>query len=231
MPATNPRVAIPDLATTGLAIYDMDKTITRKASWTSWLFFFARTEAPARLLLAPLMLLPGLAFLLGFTDRKGLKEATHRLMMGRRVPRTTVERAAARFAARFGAAQELAGALEAIATDRASGRRLLLATASCRYYSAHLAARWGFDTVVATENHWDGDMLTHRIRGENCYDMGKLRMILDALPARPPHVRFLSDHVSDLPVLLWADDPVAANPSKALGQMARLRGWPIRNWA
>lgn len=213
-----------------LAIYDMDRTITRRASWTAWLLFFARTAAPARLLLVPLVCVPLAGFALGLLDRRGLKQATHRLMLGRRVHRDVVRRVSAAFAARFGAANELPGALAAIAADRAAGRQLMLATASSRYYAAALAARWGFDTLVATDNHWEGDWLTPRIAGENCYDMGKLRMILAAIASRPAHVRFATDHQSDLPVLMWADARLAANPSPALRQVALSRGWPVADW-
>lgn len=214
-----------------ISIYDMDKTVTRKASWTAWLFFYARTEAPWRLLLAPLMLPPSLAFLLGLTDRKGLKEATQALLMGRRVPREKVERAADAFAADFGARMELPGALEAIAADRAGGHEIWLATASCRYFVEALARRWGIATVIATENVWEGDFLTNRIRGENCYAMGKLRMILARLQRRPDEIVFSSDHWSDLPVLEWADVPVAANPCAELRAVARIRGWRVCDWA
>lgn len=214
-----------------VSIYDMDKTITRRASWTAWLFFFARTERPGRLLLAPLLALPALGYAIGILDRAGLKQATHRILMGRRVPHAVVARAADAFAARFGGANELAGALQAIAADRAAGARLVMATASSRYYAAALAARWGFDDVVATENRWAGGQLTPRIAGENCYEMGKLRLLIAHLGLRPPHVRFHSDHVSDLPVLLWADEPVAANPSPALRQEALMRGWRVCDWA
>jgi phosphoserine phosphatase len=45
---------------TPLSIYDMDKTVIRRASWTWWLLHYARTEAPLRLLLVPLIPLPRL---------------------------------------------------------------------------------------------------------------------------------------------------------------------------
>lgn len=214
-----------------LSIYDMDKTVIRRASWTPWLFFYARTEAPARLLLAPLLLLPLTGYALGLVDRAGLKEATQRLMMGQRVPRAYVARAAAAFAASFGAKNELRGALDAIAADRGAGFEPVLATASCRYFVEALAARWGISQVVATENVWAGEHLTPAIRGENCYEMGKLRMILASLQARPARVKFTSDHISDLPVLDWADEAVAANPSAPLRRVALARGWPVFDWA
>jgi phosphoserine phosphatase len=214
-----------------LAVYDMDKTVIRRASWTHWLFHYARTEAPWRLLLAPLMALPLAGYALGLLDRKGLKQATQRLMLGARVPRAKVERAAARFAAGFGAREELAPALAAMAADRAHGRQVWLATASCRYFVEALAARWPVDRVIATENRWAGDLLTPEIVGENCYDMGKLRMVLAALETRPPHLAFTSDHISDLVLLEWADAPRAANPSPALRRVAQQRGWPVADWA
>lgn len=214
-----------------ISIYDMDKTVIRRATWTWWLLHYARTEAPLRLLLLPLLLLPVAGYALGFLDRKGLKEATQGLLMGRRASRDRVARAAARFADGFGAREELDGALAAIAADKAAGHEIWLATASCRYFVEALAQRWGIDRVVATDNHWDGDQLTNRIRGENCYEMGKMRMILAALPGRPPRIRFTSDHLSDLVVLDWADEPVAANPSGQLRRVACRRGWPVVDWA
>jgi phosphoserine phosphatase len=177
------------------------------------------------------MLLPLAFYALGFLDRAGLKQATQRLMLGRRVPRAKVERAAHAFADSFGATNELQGALAAIAADRAQGFEIMLATASCRYFVEALARRWGIERVIATENVWAGDWLTPEIRGENCYEMGKLRMILAALPARPARVKLSSDHISDLPVLDWADDPVAANPSGPLRRLAQRRGWPVFDWA
>jgi phosphoserine phosphatase len=214
-----------------LSIYDMDKTVIRRASWTPWLFHFARTEAPLRLLLAPMLLLPLLGYALGFLDRAGLKQATQALMMGRRVPRQKVQRAADSFALGFGAREELEGALATIAADKAAGREVWLATASCRFFVEALAARWGIDRVIATENHWEGELLTPKIRGENCYEIGKLRMILAALESRPHEISFASDHISDLIVLDWADRPLAANPSPALRRVALSRGWPVADWA
>ncbi|MFN3370906.1 MAG: HAD family hydrolase [Sphingomonadaceae bacterium] len=214
----------------GLAVYDMDRTVTRRASWTAWLFFFARTEAPARLLLAPLLVVPLIGFALRLYGRKGLKERTQRLMLGDRVPRPTVERAAEAFVERFAAAHERADALAAIRADRAAGRRLVLATASPRYYAEAFARRWGFDDVVATRNRWEGDHLTPRIDGENCYSMGKLRMLVASIGGRPGPIRFASDHESDLPALLWADEAVAVSPSATLRRMAAARGWRILDW-
>ncbi len=214
----------------GLCVFDMDKTITARPSWLPWLWHFARSEAPARLLLTPLLLWPTLLFALGFYDRKALKQATQRLMMGSRVAAERVDRAARSFAQEFGGRYELEGALDEIARLRNGGEVLIMATASSAFYARHLAERWGFDLLVATGNVWRDGWLTPQIAGENCYGEGKLRMVLQAAPTSHGPVSFYSDHVSDLPCLLWADTPVAANPSAALAAAASARHWHIVSW-
>jgi HAD superfamily phosphoserine phosphatase-like hydrolase len=214
----------------GTAVYDMDLTITDRPSWTAFLLHFARHHAPWRLVLLPLLALPLAAYALRLTGRAGLKSAAQRLLMGARVPRATIAEAAESFAARFAPAHERPAALAAIAADRAAGRHLILATASARFYVEPLARRWGFDTLVATDHVWDGDRLTPAIAGGNCYALNKLRKALRALPRCQRPIRAYSDHVSDLPLLLWADQPVAVSPSRALRAMAAARGWPIVAW-
>jgi HAD superfamily phosphoserine phosphatase-like hydrolase len=222
-----------------LAIYDLDRTITRRPSWLPWLLHYAAHEAPWRLALLPLALAPSAAFVAGLTDRKGLKEQTQGLLIGRSAPIARVDRAARRFARRFGAINELPAALRQMEDDRRQGFRLLIATASCRYYARHLAARWGVDDLVATENRICANgRLSRRIEGPNCYGTAKLDMVRAHLAAAGiaatgtarPMIRFYSDHVSDLPCLEWADEPVAANPSAALRREAERRNWPVLDW-
>ena len=68
-----------------LAIYDMDRTITRSGTYTPWLMFWAWRRAPWRLLLLPFALLAGLGYAAGLVTRKRLKEINQSLLMGRRV--------------------------------------------------------------------------------------------------------------------------------------------------
>ncbi len=212
-----------------IALYDMDKTITRTPSWMPWLLFWARAEAPWRLLLLPLVgaLLPFFPLL----GRKRLKQAMQWLMMGPAVPASRVQTQAEAFAAAFGEAAELPGALARIEQDRKDGFMIVIATASCRYYAGALAARWGADVLIATENRLGDGILGYEILGENCYGEAKRARVLDWIGGRSVEaMRFYSDHVSDLPTFLLADGPVAANPSRALAREARARGWPIVSW-
>ena len=52
-----------------LAIYDMDRTITRRPTYAAFMWRATTRLAPWRIVLAPLVLLTGLAYLLGFIDR------------------------------------------------------------------------------------------------------------------------------------------------------------------
>ena len=44
------------------------------------------------------------------------------------------------------------------------------------------------------------------------------------------HIRAYSDHVSDAPLLAFADEAFATNPHAPLAEMARANGWEIIDW-
>ncbi|MGI4879184.1 MAG: HAD family hydrolase, partial [Janthinobacterium lividum] len=197
-----------------LAIYDMDRTITRRGTYTPWLLFWAWRQAPWRLLLLPATLGMGFAYLAGAITRSRLKELNQALLMGASVDRAAVERVAAAFAERVVLRGVLPGAVARIAADRAEGRHVVLATASFAFYAEAIAARLAITSVIATRSIWHGDGLLPRIDGENCYGAAKLTMVEAwLLTIQPGHIRFYSDHVSDLPLFERADEAVATNPS------------------
>jgi HAD superfamily phosphoserine phosphatase-like hydrolase len=218
-----------------LAVYDMDLTITSRASWNAWLVHWAVHEAPWRLLLVPLILGPVLAYGLGCLDRKRLKELSHRLFIGRAVDAARLDARARTFARDFGARTEREDALACIAADRAQGFRILLATASSDYYARHLAARWGVFDVIATRNKTGEGTVLHQIDGPNCYGADKLALV-EAWCARQgiapaqAEIRAYSDHQADVPLLAWADAPVVVRPKRRMAALAAQRGWPVRPW-
>lgn len=218
-----------------LAIYDMDRTITHSPTWISFLVETARREAPLRLGLLPIAGLATGAYAVKAIDRGRLKQITQRLLLGHRLTTVDAKRAADRFADRLAHKGIFAGARAQIAADKAAGYRLVMATASYRFYAASIAERLGFDDVIGTEVEQSGDILRARISGENCYGPAKLRMIQAWMAAQDieradAEIRFYSDHVSDAPVLEWADEPFAVNAHGPLRTLARARGWPIVDW-
>lgn len=215
-----------------LALYDMDKTITRRATYAAWLLFWARTHAPWRLLLAPLALLAGAGYLLRLVGRARLKELNQALFMGA-ADEAAVAAAADAFAARTLATNVRADALGAIAADRAAGRRVVIATASYAFYAAAIGRALGIEDVIATESVRAGGRILPRIAGDNCYGPAKRAMVEAWLAARGLAVaplRFYSDHVSDAPMFERAAEPVAVSPSPPLRRLAAARGWPVRDW-
>jgi HAD superfamily hydrolase (TIGR01490 family) len=219
-----------------LAIYDMDRTVTRTGTYTPFLLHAAKALNPWRLALAPLVPFTMAAYAAKLIDRRRLKELNQRLLIGGAVPRARLTPAVESFADLIIKTNIHPGALRQIAADRAAGRRLVLATASYRFYVEPIAARLGFDDVIATGSITGLDDIIHaRIDGDNNYGPAKLRLIeawmeRERIDRAAVNVRFYSDHVSDWPALEWADEPFAVNPSRGLKQMAAARGWQVVDW-
>ena len=220
-----------------LAIYDMDRTITRRATYTPFLLHAALELAPWRLALTPLVILSMLAYLARLIDRARLKEINYTLLIGRGIAPERLEPVIESFADKQIATNIMPGAQASIASDRAAGRRLVMATASYRIYAAAIAQRLGFKDVIATETGLDGEgRIVARIQGDNCYGDSKLAMIQawlerEGLSREGVHFRFYSDHISDSVVHRWADEPVATNAHDRLIRLAKAEGWEVLDWS
>jgi HAD superfamily hydrolase (TIGR01490 family) len=223
-------------AAQALAIYDMDRTVTRTGTYTPFLLHAAKALNPLRLAFAPAVPFVMLAYAAKLIDRRMLKEINQRLLIGGRIPRSRLGPVTERFAELMVQTNIHPGALRQIAEDKAAGRRLVLATASYRFYVEPIARRLGFDDVIATGSVAGLDDIIHaRIDGENNYGPAKLRLVeawfkAQGIDRTAVHVRFYSDHVSDAPVLEWADEPFAVNPSAGLKRLAARRGWRVVDW-
>jgi HAD superfamily phosphoserine phosphatase-like hydrolase len=219
-----------------IAIYDMDRTITVRGTYAAFLVHMAISLAPWRLVFLPIVGLVMLGYVLRLVTRTRAKELNQALLIGRRVSRARIMPAVEAYADKVVAGNIRAGALAQIAQDRADGCRLLIASASYRLYVEPIAQRLGFDDVIATDHFTQGvDYIRARIAGENCYDVAKLRMIEDwmalaGIARAQAHIRAYSDHVTDAPMLGFADKGYAANPHKPLADLATQRGWPILHW-
>jgi HAD superfamily phosphoserine phosphatase-like hydrolase len=220
-----------------LAIYDMDRTITRRATYTPFLVHAALSLAPWRLALFPLVLLSMLAYAAGLIDRGRLKEVNYRLLIGGATDPLRLEPVIQSFADRQVATNILPGALAALAADREAGCRIVMATASYRLYAGAIAERLGIRDVIATETRLDPKgRIVARIEGDNCYGDAKLAMIQawlerEGLAREAVHIRFYSDHVSDSVVHHWSDEPVATNAHERLVKLAKAEGWEVLDWS
>jgi len=221
---------------TALAIYDMDRTLTRRATYTPFLLHASLRLAPWRLILAPFVILALIAYLLGLVQRGRLKEINYRLLVGGGIAPERLAPVVESFAAAQVRTNILPGALASIAADKAAGRRLVMATASYRLYAAEIARLLGFDDVIATETRLDSrGRVVARIEGDNVYGDAKLVAIQawlegEGMSRDAVHIRFYSDHVSDACVHHWSDEPVAANAHDRLVRLAETEGWEVAEW-
>ena len=219
----------------GLSIFDLDRTLTKRPTYSLFLLFAARRVAPWRLLLIPALAPRLLRYKLGRATRGSMKEAMHALTLGPSLDRSIAERVAADFAEQLTENGIYSEGRALLRQELSAGQRVILATAAPALYAVPFAQRLGIADVVSTRPVWSGDRLTHSIDGENCYGHSKLAMIEAYLRSaqidrRKTRVRFYSDHASDLPTFEWADDPVAVNPSARLRKIARERGWRVLDW-
>ncbi|KRA84422.1 HAD family hydrolase [Altererythrobacter sp. Root672] len=218
-----------------LSIFDVDRTITRKPTYSLFLLFAMRRRAPWRVVLTPILVPAALAYAAGLITRTRMKEIMHWVALGGSVPGEEALALAEEFAVQLHRDGLYPQAIERIAAEREAGRTVVLATAAPSLYIAPLAKRLAIDDVVATGAIRRGDVLTHRVQGTNCYGAHKLTMIVDALSERQidrqaMHVRFFTDHASDSAVCEWADEAFAVNPSPKMLALAQQKGWPIIDW-
>lgn len=221
---------------TEIALYDLDRTLTKRPTYTPFLLHAALRLEPWRLLLLPGALIVTIGYVLRLISRARLKEINQALLVGPAVPAERLAGIAESFAAVTIADNVHPQALARLAGDRAAGRRTVLITASYDFYVRPLAAGLGVDEVIATASRTDEDgNILARIDGENCYGAAKVARIRDWLAAKElvrggVHVRFHSDSESDLPLFDWSDEPVAVNPTTKLRRLAEKRGWPVIAW-
>jgi HAD superfamily hydrolase (TIGR01490 family) len=219
-----------------LAIYDMDKTVTRRATYNGFLLHMAFNKAPWRLLLVPFLPVGLVLYALKIWDRSRLKQFSQILLIGRRVPKAHFAKYLESHADLVVGKNVYPQLLARVAEEKAAGYRHVMATASYRLYVEAIAKRLGFDDVIATDLSTDssGHVLA-RIDGHNCYDTAKLEFVQGWMDSRGLkrancHIRAYSDHISDAPLLGYADEPFATNPHGPLARLAETKGWPILDW-
>jgi putative phosphoserine phosphatase/1-acylglycerol-3-phosphate O-acyltransferase len=124
-------------------------------------------------------------------------------------------------------------ALEALATHRAEGRPLVLATTSPVDLVSPLADALGFEGVVATRYAERDGRYTGGLDGGFVWGWGK-RVAVSRWAAGHhvdlAHSYAYSDSVFDLPLLHAVGHPHPLNPDPRLAAMAIARRWPLEYW-
>jgi HAD superfamily hydrolase (TIGR01490 family) len=123
--------------------------------------------------------------------------------------------------------------LQLLDSHRQQGHHLLVITATNAFVSRAVVDALGIEDLLAIDLVPDTHgWLTGAILGIPTFQEGKIKRLKRWLTIQgwhPAEVQtyFYSDSVNDLPLLEWADHPVATNPSPELRSHANLRGWPV----
>lgn len=214
-----------------VSVFDLDRTLTRRSTFTPSLLALARVHPPYRWLALLGWPAAFAAHVAGLMSRERLKRAMHRSLLGPAVPRALAVATAERFAEEVVATGLFADARAALEAERAAGRRLLIASAANSLVLVPIARRLDVP-FVGTASRWSADALLPGSEGANCYGAAKARAVEAWLAERggTPHLRVFSDHMSDAPLFELADEAVAVNPGRALARLAARRGWRVVRW-
>ena len=219
-----------------ISLYDMDRTITVRGTYTPFLFHVLFARAPWRLVFLPLLPFGFIAYGLKLISRGQLKTFNQRMLLGNAPKLSALRPHIESFADKVLRSNRHQKAIDQVEADRADGRTLVLVTASYELYAEAIARRLGFDHLIGTRLMVDGaGRVRPQIIGENCYDDAKIGRIEDLFAQQgwqraEAHVRAYSDHVSDQAMLEFADEPIATTPTLPLRLLAEQRGWPIVDW-
>jgi HAD superfamily hydrolase (TIGR01490 family) len=215
-----------------LVIFDLDGTITRGDTFRAFLWY-ALSRRPQRLLNCLGLPAKLVQFTCGQIPREEIKYAFLKAIVGS-CCREDIERLAATFIRRRFPKMAKRTAVLRVQWHRRRRHLLFLATGSLDLYAVAAGNLLGFDRVIATRTSWDGDRIARGFEGGNLRGETKLAEVkraLALLDEQPSRIIVYSDHHSDLPLLHFADEAIAVDPTPRFGRMARLYGFSVENWA
>ncbi len=222
---------------TKIAIYDMDKTITAHATYNGFLRHVMMHHARWRIILLPIMPIGLLLYACKIWDRARLKEFAQSLFIGSTADWRALCPLTETYADHIWQTDIYPQFAARIAQEKSEAYIHVIATASYLIYASPIAMRLHIDHVIATELEMDdaGNNLLAKIAGENCYGMAKLDRVKAWMASQGHdratcHIRAYSDHVSDAPLLSYADEAFATNPHPPLATLAKAQRWAILDW-
>jgi phosphatidylglycerophosphatase C len=214
----------------GVAVFDLDGTLTWRDTLFSFLLSFLRRH-PWRVLG-----LWGMPFALGSfvarnRDHGLLKSRVIRMVMGG-ASRPVVDACADSFVDSLEPRHRLRpAALAVLEAHRAAGDHLVLLSASPDLYVPRIGRSLGFERTLCTEVEWRGDRLVGTLKTANRRGAEKLRC-LTWLRSQYPDMPIVAygNSISDLDHMQHADRALLVNGNAAARASAASAGIPSSNW-
>jgi phosphatidylglycerophosphatase C len=212
----------------GVAIFDLDGTLTRRDTLVPYLRYALRRHPGRR---ARLGAIPGMLFRFTFDrDRGRLKgELIHALLGG--LTHAEIHAITEGFLDEQLIPLLHPTAVAAVEAHRNAGDWLVLLSASTEFYVRELGSRLGFDQVICTEVRWSGDRLDGRLKTENRRGAEKTRCLAELRAMHPSAtIAAYGNARSDLDHLRHVDAPRVVNASLWTRFRARSLGLRVDSW-
>ena len=218
------------MAVKDVAIFDLDRTLTVRPTFTTFLLFVCRAH-PAKYIKVPVLIVHLLMYVMKMIDRTTAKERMLKTIAAG-MKRREIDKLAKDFVARRLATGLRPGAKACIADHKKKGRRVIAATAAMDFIVAHFVKGLKLDDAIATVSTWDAnDCLTPKLEGGNNYGPEKARRVQVWIAKhKVGRVWFYSDSHVDLPTFALADIKVAVSPTAKLQKRAGADGFELANW-
>lgn len=125
----------------------------------------------------------------------------------------------------------LAKGLARIEHHRQRGDYIMIITATNRFITKPIAAKFNVDTLLAIDLEISDNHYTGKVIGTPTYQQGKVLRLQEWLNEHSEYSMadsyFYSDSRNDLPLLTKVDNPIAVDPDPELNSFAQANGWPI----
>ncbi len=121
-------------------------------------------------------------------------------------------------------------AVALVERHRAQNDLLLIITATNRFITEPIAARFRVPHLLASEGEMHDGRYTGNIKGTPCFREGKVIRLGEWLREQKQILEqswFYSDSHNDIPLLEKVMHPVAVDPDTQLIEYAKKKGWPI----
>jgi HAD superfamily hydrolase (TIGR01490 family) len=212
------------------AFFDLDDTVLRIDTGTSWMKFLYRRGELSRVGLAKAAYWSAL-YKLAILDLEAL--ATRLTLDLEGEPEADMIAKAAIWHAEHIAPEITPAARAAVARHRAAGDVIALLTGSTQYASEVVAHALGIEHTLCSRLEVADGRFTGRLV-QMCFGRHKVRIAEQFAAAHAIDLArstFYSDSYNDVPMLARVGTPVAVNPDVRLTRHARGAGWRVERWA